>query len=140
MKEFSEKFRIEEFKIRQIGSWIISLRPSQVTIGSLILSLNRKSSSFSDLTIKEGEELINAFKEIENIYSYSFKPDKINYLALMMVDDQVHYHVIPRYENFVEFDNNIYTDVDWPKPPEIMNKLENIDLNNILDYLKSNLK
>src|SRR5690554_7574738 len=44
----------------------------------------------------------------------TFNPPKINYLALMMVDNQVHYHVLPRYEGVVKINNTEYKDHCWP--------------------------
>lgn len=123
MKKFNEKFKINEFKIRELEYWIISLRPKQITLGSLVLSLKRECAYLSDLTSNESEELHKAFNEISEIYKKSFYPDKINYLALMMVDNQVHFHVIPRYKTSVEFNGEEYKDAFWPKPPSLSESL-----------------
>lgn len=114
MREFKEKFRIDELMIAQVGAWNISLRPKQPTIGSLILSLNRVCVSFSELTEQEAIDLGKAFKLIEDKLNTTFRPQKINYLALMMVDNQVHYHVLPRYEGVVKINNTEYRDHCWP--------------------------
>jgi diadenosine tetraphosphate (Ap4A) HIT family hydrolase len=44
---------------------------------------------------------------------------KINYLMLMMVDPDVHFHVIPRYEGNREMDGVTVSDVGWPGPPRL---------------------
>jgi diadenosine tetraphosphate (Ap4A) HIT family hydrolase len=36
---------------------------------------------------------------------------------LMMVDPDVHFHVIPRYGADQEFDGLVYPDTGWPGPP-----------------------
>lgn len=136
--QFVEKFRLNELTIKNTGSWIISLRPQQPTLGSLILTLNRKCESLSQITIDEGRDLSIAFLAIEKMLNATFKPDKINYLALMMVDNQVHFHVIPRYCKKVIFEDKDYTDSSWPGIPS----LEAIELSsaqfwNILQLLKS---
>lgn len=115
--EFAEKFEIEKLQITKVGSWIISLRPEQVTLGSLILSLERTCFSLGELTQQEGTDLSKAFEVIDQLLKKTFKPDKINYLALMMVDDQVHFHVMPRYSSVIQFDGKEYADENWPKPP-----------------------
>lgn len=138
MEEFKTKFNIEELDIKTIGNWTISLRPVQVTLGSLVLSLNRKCATFSELAEREGEELVLAFKEIELLFQKTLKPDKINYLALMMVDEQVHYHVIPRYEKSVNWNGQIFEDKDWPKPPNVLNGIDLVNLESLLVYLKDN--
>ena len=116
---FVEKFNLKELTIKNTGSWIISLRPQQPTLGSLILTLNRKCESLSQITEIEGRELSIAFKDIGKILKSTFNPDKINYLALMMIDSQVHFHVIPRYANKVLLDDNEYKDTNWPGPPSL---------------------
>lgn len=140
MNEFKEKFQIQKFQIQKTGSWIISLRPQQVTLGSLVLSLDRKCPHLGQITEKEGAELSQAFKFIERLLQKTFNPKKINYLALMMLDHQVHFHITPRYENKVEFDGQIYRDKDWPKPPNVLKPLE-LSENNLISlhtYFKKN--
>jgi len=126
-KAFATKFRLPEFEINQVGNWIISLRPQQTTLGSLIISLNRRCEKFSEITDKEGKELASTFKEVERILDLAFEPDKINYLALMMVDNQVHFHVIPRYSSLRIFEEQKFIDADWPKPP-LLNTLDITDI------------
>ena len=49
----------------------------------------------------------------------TFDFQKINYLALMMVDPHVHFHVIPRYSSSREFGGATCLDAAWPKPPDL---------------------
>ena len=123
MNDFKEKFNIEQLTIKKVGSWIISLRPAQVTLGSLILSLDRACEDIGDLTSKESQELGLAFQVIKDLYMKSFRPDKVNYLLLMMVDKQVHFHVIPRYEKKISFQAIEFEDAFWPKPVDILSSL-----------------
>lgn len=135
---FDEKFKLKELTIKTSGNWIISLRPQQPTLGSLILSLNRKCESLAQITEDEGRELQIAFREVENILGTTFKPDKINYLALMMIDKQVHFHVIPRFSSKVIFEGNEYLDHQWPGPPSL--KAIDLDSNqfaNLLNFLRN---
>lgn len=119
MQNFKEKFKIDELKITEIGNWIVSLRPIQITLSSLVLSLNRKCPKMSEINSEEAADLSLAFECIDSLYQKTLKPDKVNYLALMMVDDQVHFHVIPRYESAVRFESIDYMDKDWPNPPDL---------------------
>lgn len=139
MENFNKKFRVKEFLIQKVGAWNISLRPQQSTIGSLILSLSRPCISFADLAEQEAVELGQAFKVIEILYATTFKPQKINYLALMMIDSQVHYHVLPRYESNVIFDNISFKDQCWPKPFDLMLPCSEINLDSLLHFLKTSL-
>ncbi|MDX9847996.1 MAG: hypothetical protein RBT74_13520 [Tenuifilaceae bacterium] len=118
-EEFVNKFQLNRLVVEFVGSWIISLRPQQPTIGSLVLTLNRECNRFGGITELEAIDLAKAFKRVELLLGNSFKPQKINYLALMMVDNQVHYHIIPRYESPVLLAGIKYYDKTWPKPPSL---------------------
>ena len=114
---FVVKFKLDEFLIKKTNFWTISLHPQQPTIGSLVLSLNRKCEKMSLITVEESKDLSLVFQEVEKMLELTFLPDKINYLALMMIDEQVHFHVIPRYSKIVKLKDNEYKDNTWPGPP-----------------------
>lgn len=124
MREFEKKFRIEELKIKEFEHWVVSLRPKQVTLGSLILSLKRECLTFAELREEETTELSVVFNFSENTLKSVFNAEKINYLALMMVDNQVHFHVLPRYSETVLFNNKEFRDYSWPAAPEISSSIE----------------
>ncbi len=135
---FIDKFKLNELTIKNVGNWIISLRPQQPTIGSIILTLNRKCETLSEITEDESRQLSTVFSEIEKIYKSTFKPDKINYLALMMFDNQVHFHVIPRYGKTVFFDNQEFVDNKWPGPPSLESiEIDSVKIFKILELFKS---
>jgi len=45
--------------------------------------------------------------------------ERINYLMLMMVDPDVHFHVIPRYPDTRSLLGVEYRDAGWPGPPAL---------------------
>lgn len=138
---FREKFKIEELTIYESEYWIWSLRPHQPTIGAGILSLKRPCERFSSLKAEEYCDLNNIVKVIEGSLKHMFNFNIMNYLMLMMIDKQVHYHVIPRYKKEVEVFDTIWSDKAWPGVPDLAG--ENLDMNklvNITSYIKSNLK
>lgn len=47
----------------------------------------------------------------------AFAYDKINYLMLMMVDPDVHFHVLPRYAALRLFAEQTYADIAWRVGP-----------------------
>jgi len=61
----------------------------------------------------------SAIKDIEAALKAAFDYDKINYLMLMMVDPNVHYHVIPRYAAARSFNGAENADSGWPGPPAL---------------------
>jgi diadenosine tetraphosphate (Ap4A) HIT family hydrolase len=139
--DFHEKFKTKELKIYETENWTWSLRPHQVTIGSGILSLKRQCSSFGELELEEFGDLKNIIKIIENTLKELLNFDIMNYLMLMMVDKQVHFHVIPRYSNEVIFLNEIWKDNFWPGIPNLSG--DTIDMNKLISIstcIKKNLK
>lgn len=141
MKNFNEKFKLNELTITETDLWIISLRPEQVTLGSLILSLKRKCKTLGELTNQEGQDFSLALKIVEQTLLKNFDPDKINYLALMMVDEHVHFHIIPRYSKPMAFDDVLFEDKKWPYPPTLSEtiSLEDNSLSRLLQHFKDSI-
>lgn len=132
---FKEKFKLKKLTIYKTKHWIWSLRPEQPTIGSSILSLKRESFSMSNLTDEELLDYKKIVKVVEGALSKAFNYDKINYLMLMMVDKQVHYHVIPRYHKEISFNEETWKDYGWPSLPNLDENNEKKDINTLLNYL-----
>ena len=134
---FVKKFKLRDLKLINVDHWLISLRPDQPTIGSLVLTLNRPCERLSMLTSEEGKSLAKAYTVIEDLLENTFKAQKVNYLALMMFDEQVHFHVLPRYENPVLFNGKSYKDSGWPGPPSLEAlELEDVEIHKLHNYMK----
>lgn len=138
---FKNKFKVDELEILNFKYWQVSVRPTQPTIGSLVISLKRDCKELKGLQAEETEELALVFRKTENLLQEAFSYDKINYLALMMVDEHVHFHVIPRYENPLFFGNNEYKDTSWPGPIDVLSNIkeENIELK-VLQHLRDQIE
>ncbi len=133
------KFGYPNSLIKSYQHWHLLLRPAQPTIGSLILISKEKTHKYSGLSVDALIEQKIVTSEIEHILKSRFDYSKINYLMLMMVDPAVHFHVIPRYENPVEFCNKEFSDTYWPKPPNLTHdiKLEKTYSNELLTMLRT---
>ena len=118
------KFKYPDTLLKEYQHWVVLLRPNQPTIGSLILSCTSKAESMSELSINAFHELSAVTKEIEYNLKRAFQYDKINYMALMMVDKQVHFHVIPRYSEDRSFEDMVFTDKGWPSLPKLTETIE----------------
>lgn len=114
-----EKFGYPNSLIKEYKNWIILLRPEQVTIGSLVLIEKSFKKKYSEITLKSHQELGFVIKDIENTLKKLFGYNKINYLMLMMIDKEVHYHVIPRYSKDIFFEGVRFFDKGWPKLPSL---------------------
>lgn len=107
--------------------WVVVLRPQQATLGATILIAKHDVTSMADLPADAVADLHNAWQKIATMYDATLQPEKINYLALMMVDPNPHFHVLPRYAAPRAFDGAFYDDPVWPKPPSLGHAIDLTD-------------
>jgi len=113
------KFGYPATLLHEYRSWVVLLRPAQPTLGSLVLACKEDATSLGAVSAEAYAELAPATADLEHALRTAFDFRKINYLALMMVDPHVHFHVIPRYEEPPQLDGVAYPDATWPKPPDV---------------------
>jgi len=137
MNETILKFGYPQTLLKDFKYWVVLLRPLQVTAGSMILAYKENAESLAEVTPEAYQELTIVTYEIEQTLKVAFNMLKINYLALMMVDKQVHFHVIPRYSSIRKLNNIIFNDNNWPKPPNVLlaHNLSANDLNELKTHL-----
>lgn len=112
-------FGYPETLVREYEHWVVQLRPHQATLGALVLICKDEAEAFADISSAAFVELQNCVGDIEAGLR-NFRPyQKINYLMLMMVDKDVHFHVLPRYDADQDFDGAAYPDSGWPKVPDL---------------------
>lgn len=120
----AEKFGYPQRLLFENQHWLLLLRPHQVTLGSMVVVSKSDAESLSTIS----EAAFAAFPQIcqcaERALKDLFSAKKFNYLALMMVDPHVHFHVIPRYNSPVRYLGEEFVDTDWPKPVEILGSLD----------------
>lgn len=113
------KFNGPETLIAAYEYWSVLVRPKQCTMGALVLVANGPETQFSKLPMQAFTEQASVIKDIEQVLSATFGYDKINYLMLMMVDLNVHYHVIPRYAGPSTHRSWTLEDGGWPGQPDL---------------------
>jgi diadenosine tetraphosphate (Ap4A) HIT family hydrolase len=113
------KFGYPDTLIADYSSWVVLLRPQQATLGALVLASKEPVHAFGDVSAAGCEELARVTHDIERALRAVFSFDKINYLMLMMVDRDVHFHVIPRYAEPRSFEHIEFEDPGWPGPPRL---------------------
>ena len=91
------RFGYPDTLIREYDHWLVLLREPQATLGSLVLCAKPDVTKFSALPTEASTEMEVVISEIERVLKAAFSYDKINDMMLMMVDPNVHFHVIPRY-------------------------------------------
>jgi diadenosine tetraphosphate (Ap4A) HIT family hydrolase len=113
------KFNHDTGEIFSTAHWSVVIRRKQVTPGALVLICKRHAESFGALTPEEGADLTVAAGTIERLLRTALQPDKLNYLALMMVDKHLHFHVIPRFQNERTLHGYTFKDANWGGPPRL---------------------
>ncbi len=113
------KFGYPETLVREYEHWLVLVRPQQVSLGSLVLVCKEPVTRFSEVSIEAFTELHDVIAAAEGALSSLYSYDKINYLMLMMVDPDVHYHVFPRYAAARRLGKLEIADHGWPGPPAL---------------------
>lgn len=119
MNQTIEKFGYPGTLIKEYDHWVVLLRPAQATLGALILACKDEANRFSDITPEAFTEMGTAVADIERGLSALFDYQKLNYLMLMMVDPDVHYHVLPRFGAEQTYAGATFSDPGWPGPPNV---------------------
>ena len=140
MNETIVQFNYPESVIHEYDSWVVLMRPQQVTIGSLVLACKGEYTSLAEVPSDVYSELSDITSHIEQTLSKLFRFDKINYLLLMMRDKYVHFHVIPRYADSIDAIGKKFSDTSWPMPPDITKPIDisGADLQNLTELIKQN--
>ncbi len=115
----ARKFGDPDNRIAQTGYWTVLLRPRQPTLGSLVLVCREDVKAFSEVSPAAFADLSGVVRSVEAALRAVVAYERINYLMLMMVDPDVHFHVIPRYAGQREFSGTPFPDAGWPGPPQL---------------------
>ena len=124
MHQTLNKFGYPATLLREFEHWCVLLRPSQVTLGALVLVAKSDATSMAALPLEAFADLHNCCTCIDTALRQFRNFDKLNYLALMMVDPQVHFHVLPRYAKDQVFEGIVFKDLAWPGPPDLKTTID----------------
>jgi diadenosine tetraphosphate (Ap4A) HIT family hydrolase len=113
------KFGYPATLVREFEHWLVLLRPAQVTMGSLVLAAKSGATAYADLPREAFAEQKDVIAAIEAALAAFVAYERVNYLMLMMVDPNVHFHVIPRYSGGRSWNGVNFPDSAWPGPPEL---------------------
>jgi diadenosine tetraphosphate (Ap4A) HIT family hydrolase len=113
------RFGYPDTLIREYDHWLVLLREPQPTLGSLILCEKSDATEFANISTKSFLEMNTVVGDIERALKAAFSYEKINYLMLMMVDPNVHFHVIPRYSEPRSACGLTIADPGWPVVPQL---------------------
>jgi diadenosine tetraphosphate (Ap4A) HIT family hydrolase len=119
-----EKFGYPATLVREFEHWLVLLRPGQPTLGSLVLAAKSDAAAYGELPRDAFTEQADAIAAIEATLASFCAYERINYLMLMMVDPNVHFHVVPRYAQPREWNGVQFPDAGWPGPPELSSAVQ----------------
>jgi len=114
-----EKFGYPATLIGETDHWVVLLRPAQVTLGSLVVAAKSDATAFGALAPEYHAGLADVTRRVEAMLAKAVGYARMNWLMLMMVDPQVHFHVLPRYEGAREQNGLAFSDAGWPGPPDL---------------------
>jgi len=112
-------FAYPDSLVREFEHWVVLVRPDQVTLGSLVLAAKGDATAYAALPREAFAEQAEAVAAIERALAAFTRYEKINYLMLMMVDPNPHFHVIPRYSATRVWNGIEFPDAGWPKAPQL---------------------
>jgi diadenosine tetraphosphate (Ap4A) HIT family hydrolase len=113
------KFGYPGTLVREFDHWVVLVRPSQVTLGSLVLAAKSDATAYGALPGEAFAEQREAITLIERALAAFSGYERINYLMLMMVDPNVHFPVIPRYSEPRLWQDVEFADAGWPGLPQL---------------------
>ncbi len=119
LNDTMRKFGAPQTIIHVFQHWSVLLRPAQATLGALVLAAHEPARAFSELSAASFAEMHTVINQIEFTLASAFQYDKINYLMLMMVDPDVHFHIMPRYAQPKLFADREFVDAGWPAMPQL---------------------
>ena len=114
-----EAFGYPDSLVREFEHWVVLVRPGQVTLGSLVLAAKSDVTAYGALSPEAFVEQGDVVAAIEQGLRAFVRYEKINYLMLMMVDPNPHFHVIPRYSAPRTWADLEFPDLGWPKAPRL---------------------
>ncbi|HEX9447241.1 MAG TPA: HIT family protein [Dongiaceae bacterium] len=113
------KFGYPGTLIANYQHWLVLARPQQPVLGATVLLCRDDARAFSQISPSAFTELSQVTRDLEVALKAAFQPDKLNYVMLMMVDPDVHFHVLPRYQDVRQFGGVEYKDAFWPRPVDL---------------------
>lgn len=139
LAEFRNKYHVEQLTVFRNTSWTWSVRTIQATLGAGMLSPQRRAPTMGQVTRDEMADLASMLQVVERTLGATFGNDKINYIALMMVDPLAHFHFFPRYQTARQFAGHEWLDSTWPNLPGLGANRE-LSTPEVLDTIAAELR
>lgn len=116
---FRETFHLDELTLHTSSGWVLSVRPQQITLGSMVVSHQGGALDFGSLGPGDGDGFVEVVALAERAATGLYGAVRLNVICLMMRDPVVHFHILPRYAHPVERHGRHWVDSDWPSAPTV---------------------
>ncbi|MGB5093383.1 MAG: HIT family protein [Parvibaculum sp.] len=133
-----QKFDYPQSLIAETPYWSLQTRRQQPALGAVVLICKEPATAFGQLSAAAFADLQGMIAAVERMLGGFVAYERINYLMLMMVDPDVHFHVIPRYSILRIFEEIEFNDAGWPGPPALAEAVALTDAQ--LDALTTHLR
>ncbi len=139
INQTTKRFGYPDTLIQEYDHWVVLLREQQITLGSVVMCAKSQATEFSALPEAAYSEMGSVVGDIERVLARAIEYEKINYLMLMMVDPNVHFHVFPRYSGSKTVGDLTIEDHGWPAAPQLGNTrdLDPPERDELRNYLRS---
>jgi diadenosine tetraphosphate (Ap4A) HIT family hydrolase len=114
-----ERFGYPGSVVHEYLHWVVMIRPAQITLGCTVIAAKSDCTSLGGLSAVAGAELPRVIGDFEAAVRRIGPASKFNYLALMMIDPNPHFHAIPRYAERVAACKMSFSDEAFPKAPDM---------------------
>jgi diadenosine tetraphosphate (Ap4A) HIT family hydrolase len=111
--------------ITERSYWTIHLAPSQRYLGTCVVAIKRQCSNLSELQTEEWTEFTEIVRAMEKAMNNIFKPTLFNWSCFKNASfrdknphPQVHWHLIPRYDELKLFEGIKFEDLDFGYIPQ----------------------
>jgi diadenosine tetraphosphate (Ap4A) HIT family hydrolase len=119
MNATMQRFGYPDSIVHEYLHWAVMIRPAQLTLGCTIIAAKADCTSLGALSADAGAELPRVIGDFEAAIRRIAPVSKFNYLALMMVDPNPHFHAVPRYAEPVAAVDTSFGDETYPQPPDL---------------------
>ena len=111
----------EKIIILKYSKWEVVLDPNQQNLGKCWVTLLDHKSMLSELDDDDWAEFAKIVRKLELNCKIAFAPHHFNWQCLMNDADSksqephIHWHFSPRYKNPINFNNEVFTDENYPR-------------------------
>lgn len=100
--------------VKEYTYWVVRVHPNQQYLGRCVIWCKRNDATdLVDATTEELLEFSEIIKELKVAIEKSFGSNWMNYSFLGNGDRHLHCHMVPRYKDEREFNDQIFKDPRW---------------------------